>query len=287
MRIPSRCLLTLKTISSVLSLALLLSACGKAASPPPPSATSLSSALPLAPSDGNAPQSANTLATPAPSPTPLPTPAPPRLDYQQADIDPENDLLVAPPTPLDDCSGHLERAGVSFKLAELPLTQKRGKLFTCGAEQVVTYLGGPAEIRYNGAPLLTCRMALALARFEQIAQQEAERHLQQRITRFTHVGTYSCRKMARFDFVSEHSYANAIDIQTITLASGKRLTIEKHFGALNAPPQDSASLFLRATANRAFDEEVFSVVLTPFWDKLHRDHFHLDLARYRVDGSRQ
>jgi hypothetical protein len=31
---------------------------------------------------------------------------------------------------------------------------------------------------------------------------------------------------------------------------------------------------------------VFSVVLTPYWDALHRDHFHLDLARYRVDGTR-
>jgi len=28
------------------------------------------------------------------------------------------------------------------------------------------------------------------------------------------------------------------------------------------------------------------VVLTPFFDRLHRDHLHLDLARYRVDGTR-
>jgi hypothetical protein len=282
-RIPSRCHFALERFLRLCAL-LVLSACGKAANPPPPLATSLGPALPAATGEENAPANASAPALPAPS---IPAPAAPRLDYQQADIDPENDLLVAPPAPIDDCSGHLERAGVRFELAELPLTQKRGKLFTCGAEQVVTYLEGPGQIRYNGAPLLTCRMALALARFEQIAQQEAERHLQQRITRFTHVGTYSCRKMARFDFVSEHSYANAIDIQTITLASGKRLSVEKNFGALNAPPQDSASLFLRTTANRAFDEEVFSVVLTPFWDKLHRDHFHLDLARYRVDGSRQ
>jgi hypothetical protein len=27
-------------------------------------------------------------------------------------------------------------------------------------------------------------------------------------------------------------------------------------------------------------------VLTPFFDDLHRNHFHLDLARYRNDGTR-
>lgn len=166
------------------------------------------------------------------------------------------------------------------------MKQKRGQLFTCGAEQVVTYLRGPAGIRYNGAPTLTCRMALALARFEQLAQEEAAKELGSTIVRFTHVGTYSCRKMARFDWVSEHSYANAIDLQALTLASGKRLTVEKSFGALDTGPKTPEARFLRKLANRAFDEELFSVVLTPYWDKLHRDHLHLDLARYRVDGSR-
>jgi hypothetical protein len=45
-------------------------------------------------------------------------------------------------------------------------------------------------------------------------------------------------------------------------------------------------LFLRSLARRLYDEDVFSVVLTPFFDALHRDHFHLDLARYRLDGTR-
>jgi hypothetical protein len=31
---------------------------------------------------------------------------------------------------------------------------------------------------------------------------------------------------------------------------------------------------------------VFSNVLTPFWDAHHANHFHLDLARYRVNGAR-
>ena len=129
-------------------------------------------------------------------------------------------------------------------------------------------------------------MALALARFEELAQEQALAHLGQRIARFKHLGTYSCRKMVRFDFVSEHSYANAIDIEEIVLENGTRVSVKKNFGAIDAPPATRPAKFLRSLARRAFDERLFSTVLTPFWDKLHHDHFHLDLARYRVDGTR-
>jgi hypothetical protein len=216
--------------------------------------------------------------------------APPRLDGEQADLDPENDGVVAPPDPLADCPERLERAGITFRPARLALQSERvsgGKeVIACGAEQVVTYLGGPAKIRYSPPPLLTCRLALAVARFEELAQEAALLHLGRRIVRIKQMGTYNCRKMVRFDFISEHSYANAIDIKELWLEEGRRVRVREHFGPLDAPPPTAEGRFLRSLAERAYDTGVFSVVLTPFWDRLHADHFHLDLARYRVDGSR-
>lgn len=217
---------------------------------------------------------------------------PPPPDYEQADVDAENDAIVAPPEPLADCDQRLARAGIGFRPASLPLqnvVSARGgqsERVACGAEQVVTYLHGPAGVRYNAPPLVTCRLALALARFEQLASEEARAHLGRRVVGFKHLGTYSCRKMVRFDFVSEHSYANAIDIQEITLEGGERLSVARHFGKLDAQVLGERATFLRSLARRAFDERLFSNVLTPFWDALHRDHLHLDLARYRVDGTR-
>jgi hypothetical protein len=203
-----------------------------------------------------------------------------------ADKDPLNDEVVAPPDSIEDCEGRLRDAGITFAAAELPLRQqKRG--YTCGAEQVVIYRSGPAKVRYNAAPLVTCGMALALAEFEQLLQEEALRHLGKRVVRIEQGGTYSCRKMSRFTtMVSEHSYGNAIDLRSFTLEDGRRITIERHFAKLDAEPRDPRTLFLRSAARRAFDENVFSVVLTPFFDRLHYDHVHVDLARYRVDGTR-
>lgn len=202
-----------------------------------------------------------------------------------ADADPTNDEVVAPPAPIPDCETRLRAAGVTFKSASLPVRTQRGG-FECGAPQVVTYVRGPEHIHYNAPPLLSCNMALALADFERTTEEEAAREFGKRVVRIEQGGTYSCRKMARFSLVSEHSYANAIDVKAMVLDDGRRIEVGRHFGPLDGEPRAPEGRFLRALSRRLYDEGVFSVVLTRYFDELHRDHFHLDLARYRVDGTR-
>jgi hypothetical protein len=130
-------------------------------------------------------------------------------------------------------------------------------------------------------------MALALASYERILQEEAALIFGMPIVRVEHVGTYNCRGVVRFHgVVSEHSYANALDLARFTLKSGKVVSVLGDFDAGDAPPARPGGAFLRAISQRGQDEDVFSNVLTPFWDAAHKDHFHLDLARYRVDGVR-
>jgi hypothetical protein len=203
-----------------------------------------------------------------------------------ADVDPGNDDVVAPPEPIADCEAKLRAAGVTFTSAALPVKVGRGRQPTCGVGQAVAYRRGPARLRYNGTPVVSCGMALALARFEQVVDEEARRHLGRRVVRVQHGGTYNCRKMSRFDLVSEHSYANAIDIRSVTLQGGRTLPVVSTFGPTDAPPARPEARFWRAVASRLYDEGAFSVVLTPFFDRQHADHLHLDLARYRVDGTR-
>ncbi|HEX4335783.1 MAG TPA: extensin family protein [Polyangiaceae bacterium] len=202
----------------------------------------------------------------------------------QADEDADNDGVVGPPDVVDDCAGKLRAAGIDFTEASLPVRANRRGL-VCGAEQVVIYRRGPTGIRWNASPLVTCRMALGLAELERVVQGEAEK-MGQRVVRIEQGGTYNCRKMARYDWVSEHSYANAIDVRAFTLRNGKRIGVLEHFGKLDAEPTTPEGRFLRAVAHRLYDEGAFSVVLTRYFDELHRDHFHLDMARYRVDGTR-
>lgn len=200
-----------------------------------------------------------------------------------ADVDPDNDREVGPPALVADCEQRLNAAGIEYKPAKLPIRKRRNGP-VCGAEQAVVYQRGPSRIRYSSAPLLTCGMALALADFEAIVTEESVKHLGQRVVSVSHAGTYSCRQMARFQsLVSEHSYANAIDIRSFRLETGRSISVLRDFSKTGT----AASKFLHAVARRLYDENVFSVVLTEYFDKLHRDHFHLDLARYRVNGTRR
>jgi hypothetical protein len=215
-------------------------------------------------------------------------PGSPPVTAGAADRDPENDFVVAPPDFIPDCEERLRAAGVVFQRASLPPRRGAKGVPVCGADQAVVYRSGPEKIRYGSAPLVSCGMALALARFETVLNEEARRELGQPVVRLSHLGTYNCRTMARYpDWVSEHSYANAIDIESFTLKNGRKFSVLQSFGKQRPEARRVEAQFLEHLGQRLYDDGVFSVVITPHFDALHKNHFHLDLARYRVDGSRE
>lgn len=221
-------------------------------------------------------------------PGPPEKPAPPvRRPGAYANLDPDDDYVVGPPDPWPDCEAELTRMGVKFRVGTLPIHTPPKSKITCGAAQVVTYFEGPGHITYNAAPFMTCSMALALASFERILQKEANALFGSPVARIDQLGTYNCREIAAYPgWVSEHSYANAIDIGRFVLKNGKSIEVLRDFDVGEAAPSKSAAAFLRVVSRRANDEDVFSHVLTPFFDANHKNHFHLDLSRYRADGTR-
>lgn len=217
----------------------------------------------------------------------LPTLHLPRPPGAHANVDPDDDYVLGPPAPLPDCEEQLKSAGITFAPAKLPVHTEGKPPLVCGAPQVVMYLRGPAKIAYAPAPVLTCEMALALASWERIVDEEATRTLHARVVKIEQLGTYNCRVIPTAPtLMSEHGYANAIDIGRMFLADGRTLSIYRDFDRGDGDPKTAAGTFLRAISRRANDEEVFSHVLTPFFDEAHNNHFHLDLARFRRDGTR-
>jgi hypothetical protein len=213
------------------------------------------------------------------SPFPSPSDRRPRALSRLVPEDTEDRL--GPTGVVPGCEDKLRDAGVTFRSSQLPVHGPDGG--QCGAPQVVSYRMGPGRITYDPAPVLTCAMALALASFEPIVQAEAERVFQSRVVRIEELGTYNCRQIAAFKGTpSEHSYANAIDLSRFMFANGKSVSVLADFDMGADPPSRPGGDFLRAISVRAYHEDIFSNVLTPFWNKDHRNHFHLDLARYSV-----
>lgn len=207
-----------------------------------------------------------------------------------ANLDPDDDWIVGPPEVIEQCEAALEQAGVTFSESRIPVHRAKRGTHVCGAEQVVRVMQTPGGIRWGRGPKMTCGMGMALLGLEKIVQEEAQAHFGKKVVRVEHMGTYNCREMAAYPgWVSEHSYANALDIKAFVLAGGKSISVLDDWslpakGRVTAS-QRAAAAFLREVSRRAYEQEVFSVVLTPAFDRAHRNHFHLDLARYRVDGS--
>ncbi len=209
-----------------------------------------------------------------------------RADPASAVDEDDGAELMGPPDRVDACEEKLRDGGVVFKPGRIPLHRPSGSNFTCGAEQIVRYVRGPGRSRCSSRPKMTCGLALAMGRFETLVNEESVRHFGQPVARVEHQGTYNCREMAAYPGgVSEHSYANAIDIKSFVIRGGREVSISRHYGRGPKPPDSAEGRFLRALAARLYGEAVFQVVLTPNFDGAHRSHFHLDLARYRVDGT--
>ena len=176
-------------------------------------------------------------------------------------------------------------SGVRF--SPWPLRPSRlGGDVMCEAPEGVAIKRSGGGLRFQPLARVNCAFAQRLERFETIMQEEARSILKSPVTSIVHLGTYNCRRMAAYpDWVSEHSFANAIDIATFVLKNGRRVEVERDWVRAEKPAATAAAQFLRRLTRRLYDEKVFSVVLTPSFDSHHKNHFHLDGAPYTVDGT--
>jgi len=191
---------------------------------------------------------------------------------------------AAPATP-EGCLDTLREQGVQLRPWPLrPVPSRSGVV--CEAPGGLAIERGAERIRYLPPARVNCAFALRLSRFEKIVQEEARSIMRGPVRSVEQLGTYNCRNMAAYpDLVSEHSFANAIDISAFVFQGGRRVSVERDWVRAERPAGSSAALFLRRVTRRLFDEHVFSVVLTPSFDRHHRNHLHLDGAAYTLDGT--
>lgn len=118
-----------------------------------------------------------------------------------------------------------------------------------------------------------CQTALRIAMWERHGvQPSAQRFLGKNVQEITHFSSYNCREMrtGRGDTgrMSTHATADAIDISGFVFADGQRITLLNDWDG----PSDRAN-FLHAVRDSACDW--FRVTLSPDYNALHANHFHL------------
>ena len=121
----------------------------------------------------------------------------------------------------------------------------------------------------------SCATALHLAMWERhVVQPAAEALLGQPVSAIQHIGSYNCRLMrttggtsSRF---STHATASAMDVSGFRLADGSRISLLADWDG-----QGREAAFLRRVRDGACDW--FGLTLSPDYNRLHADHFHLQV----------
>jgi hypothetical protein len=168
------------------------------------------------------------------------------------------------------CLDVLKRADLSFN----PLADRRID-DRCGFEDVVRETRMP--VAFNIDATVTCSLMAALYWYQGALQAAAERDLGARLARIDQLGTFACRNVNSevAGPRSEHATANAIDIAAFHFSDGRTVTVAADW---NKPTP--AGRFLKDAHDSACG--LFNAVLGPDYNRLHANHFHLDLGRYRI-----
>ena len=149
----------------------------------------------------------------------------------------------------EQCLNNLEEKGVKFR--------RLGDQGSEGCPVLNAVLIEEFPSTTNSVPFtLSCPAALSLTSWLK----------EEKIESFSHMGTLNCRKMRGGDFLSEHSFGNAIDISKID-----GISIKYYWGTDTI----KASRLHEVAANACGH---FSNVLTPETNRAHYDHIHLDIG---------
>jgi hypothetical protein len=150
----------------------------------------------------------------------------------------------------------------------------------CGAPHPLRVSHLPDGLEVSPPATLVCAAAEALSRWtKEVVAAEAGRHLEAQPTRIAIGTSYECRNQNRqaTGKLSEHAFANAVDISGFEFKGRKAVQIGDH------PAETPEALFQAAIRSQAC--AYFTTVLGPGSDPSHATHLHLDL-RGRGGGFR-
>ena len=139
---------------------------------------------------------------------------------------------------------------------------------------------GAVQLRDIGTPVtnldaMTCGLSYAFTLWVQSdLQVPAMGEFGSPVVKVETMGTYSCRNIngATTGKLSEHAFANAVDVAAFVLKDGRRISV---LGGWSGDPREGR--FLRTVRNSACRR--FNTVLSPDYNAAHRDHLHLDMGR--------
>ncbi len=172
------------------------------------------------------------------------------------------------------CMARLKEKSVRF--AGLPNKSFDGGCRTIDTIKVMDF--GTATTNLGA---MTCPLAANFADWTRYAvRPAAKQYLGADVVRIETMGTFNCRNIygGRSGKLSEHAFANAVDVSAFVLRDGRRVSV---LTGWNGSSEERA--FLRRLHQSACKR--FGTVLGPDYNSAHANHFHFDMARSMRNGT--
>ena len=165
----------------------------------------------------------------------------------------------------------------SAQFATVPVPDVSGP-GACGYRSAVQVT--PSFFPYSQPIASSCALAAGLMLWERdVVGKAAEAHLHTTVTEIEIAGApFQCRPIAgrRDHRLSEHAFANAIDIGGFRFADGRVVTIAQSWRR----GSNEEKAFLRDVRGGAC--RYFQAVLSPDYNRAHASHLHFDLGRDKI-----
>jgi len=176
------------------------------------------------------------------------------------------------------CEAELVRRRIAFTR----VSEARGvvaPLRLAGPLSGVTFRSNLPASKSRTSPydIYDCRLVLALDDFARILAKHD-------IVEVVHLSVYRpvSKKVALQGAGRRHGGALAIDAAIFKTKDGRTLSVEKDFGprriGVRPCPAPKGASVLRQIACEASDAQLFNVLLTPHFNRAHRNHFHLEVT---------
>ena len=128
---------------------------------------------------------------------------------------------------------------------------------------------------------MTCPLASSFTDWARFAVvPAAKKYLGSEVVKIETMGTFNCRAIAgsRSGRLSEHAFANAVDVSAFVLRDGRRVSV---LNGWRGSSEERA--FLRRLHQSACKR--FGTVLGPDYNAVHANHFHFDMAKSMSNGT--
>ncbi|CAM5442277.1 hypothetical protein AFEL58S_02679 [Afipia felis] len=208
--------------------------------------------------------------------TPLPQPRPaeaPAVEAPDTAPNTEQDKVVTPaPQPEPSACRRALTQDIAIAPSIAPIHEASG----CGGDDLVkleaVVLRGGQRVGLKPAATLRCEMARAVADWIRDDAAPLAESLGSVLSGLDNFDSYECRGRNRMKGakLSEHGKANALDVRSLDLANGTKLSLTDR-----ALPREIREKVLWSVCTR------FTTVLGPGSDWYHEDHIHLDIIQRR------